>query len=1060
MHSLNNRWWHKIIIPILVIAIVAPSVYLLTPTQKAEAQGSCIGGIIAYGIGAIMGIVGSIMSVPTHDTPTFAQATGINANTWGTFIKECIIMPLVKALIKTLIHNFLMSIVDWINTGFEGSGPRFVTDPAGFFADVADQAVGQAVLGSDLSWLCSPFAADIKLHLGLSYWNRRRDQIKCTLSGIMNNVGAAGNSLQNNGWQGWLDVTTVPQNNFYGSSLLARNEIDVKIGRNNYTLGKETDWAGGFLSTKKCVNGDFYDNVSGKTLDPNTATDEQMASALYDCTQYQTVTPGTTIKDQLSHTLGSQVDDLINSEDIDAIFGALFNQMVNQVFTSTGLFQTPGSNVGKAYRQQFYNNLATAKNKQPPVSCEEFQKNYTLVGNEIMKYTPATPTTPGGSWEPANIPGDAAENFQSFTNYCTQKPFSDSVQNSAKDVSDTTGRIFGTFSDFSSGQSAAKLSLYQALATQSCDYKQGYGNNGPAKLALDGALQTQSAVWDCVWDHDPGSGTTLGNQNPWWKVPLPKAEILESVVIQPNTTSSDEGIINAFGLKPYNGGPAQVILYSLDTDGNEVTQKTFDIPFVPGKSDYIGQESFIVSLRDGSGPYIHELDSEGHPVPNITGVKIQSGGVGLSLLEVSIYRHLPPVVDKGSLAVIPSNLEDGTDFTPLVEGIKATYYKTAGTNPSFAVSYNREELSANMIIEISYIDAASGSKKTLSPATTYNLSIGNYTITYSIKDPIDQSIISEPVTRDITVLGASAIGGGDSGNSPPIVNAGSDDAINLPTNNVTLNGSVTDDGQPSGSVLSFSWSVAGGPYGVTFSNPNELKPVVTFPTSGTYLLRLSANDGNLSAFDDVLINVGSAGSTNQPPVINSITGPQNVSLSGGGGVQVSFNASATDPEGSALNYRWFLLSSPAGSTVNFNTSTQSTPSTSATFSSAGSYLIRLNVSDSLGAAAVTDVSVTVTSSLPPLTAACTINGSTGKVTINSGDSVTRTALPGGGSGSYTYSWFDFDPALSSSLVGNGSTYSRSYNVSTTATAPSVSVVVSDGSSSKTASCPEVTINQK
>jgi hypothetical protein len=43
-------------------------------------------------------------------------------------------------------------------------------------------------------------------------------------------------------------------------------------------------------------------------------------------------------------------------------------------------------------------------------------------------------------------------------------------------------------------------------------------------------------------------------------------------------------------------------------------------------------------------------------------------------------------------------------------------------------------------------------------------------------------------------------------NRPPIVDAGGDQSITLPTNQVSLNGTATDDGLPQGSVLALQWS--------------------------------------------------------------------------------------------------------------------------------------------------------------------------------------------------------------------------------------------------------------
>jgi hypothetical protein len=91
-------------------------------------------------------------------------------------------------------------------------------------------------------------------------------------------------------------------------------------------------------------------------------------------------------------------------------------------------------------------------------------------------------------------------------------------------------------------------------------------------------------------------------------------------------------------------------------------------------------------------------------------------------------------------------------------------------------------------------------------------------------------------------------------NQPPIVNAGPDQTIALPAS-ASLSGTVTDDGLPSGAVVSASWSQMSGPGTVTFANASAPVTTATFSTSGTYVLRLTASDTALSASDDITIVV-------------------------------------------------------------------------------------------------------------------------------------------------------------------------------------------------------------
>lgn len=92
-----------------------------------------------------------------------------------------------------------------------------------------------------------------------------------------------------------------------------------------------------------------------------------------------------------------------------------------------------------------------------------------------------------------------------------------------------------------------------------------------------------------------------------------------------------------------------------------------------------------------------------------------------------------------------------------------------------------------------------------------------------------------------------------SSNTAPVVSAGTDQFIILP-NAVSLAGAVQDDGLPSG-MLTILWSVVSGPGSVTFADAGSAATSATFTTAGTYVLRLTANDGALTSFDDLTVTV-------------------------------------------------------------------------------------------------------------------------------------------------------------------------------------------------------------
>ena len=91
-------------------------------------------------------------------------------------------------------------------------------------------------------------------------------------------------------------------------------------------------------------------------------------------------------------------------------------------------------------------------------------------------------------------------------------------------------------------------------------------------------------------------------------------------------------------------------------------------------------------------------------------------------------------------------------------------------------------------------------------------------------------------------------------NLAPVVNAGPDQIVTYPTA-VMMAGSASDDGLPYGSTLTRTWSKVSGPGTVTFFNATALNATAAFSTAGSYTLRLTVSDGNLSSSDDVIVTV-------------------------------------------------------------------------------------------------------------------------------------------------------------------------------------------------------------
>jgi hypothetical protein len=105
-------------------------------------------------------------------------------------------------------------------------------------------------------------------------------------------------------------------------------------------------------------------------------------------------------------------------------------------------------------------------------------------------------------------------------------------------------------------------------------------------------------------------------------------------------------------------------------------------------------------------------------------------------------------------------------------------------------------------------------------------------------------------------------------NQAPVVEAGGAQTITLPAS-VVLSGQVTDDALPNppGTVTT-TWTQLDGPGIATFEDATAVQTTVSFSVVGTYVLRLTGNDGALEASAAVTITVTAAST---PPTVVSFT---------------------------------------------------------------------------------------------------------------------------------------------------------------------------------------------
>jgi hypothetical protein len=227
---------------------------------------------------------------------------------------------IIKTIAKAVIDQITRSVVAWINSGFNGQ-PSFVTNFNQYFANVADQAAGEFIKGSALSFLCSPFAPQIKIAIAQSYANRNA-AASCTLSKVINNInGFMNGGWGAGGWGGLIQFTTMPTNNPYGAYAYAQLGLNSTINNAQNNANRNVS-PGGFISLQKCDNVPLVTggvgSGGGSGTQPSTTN-----------TNCKVTTPGAVIEQSLKKTLvDTPIEGLNLAQNIDDIVNALTNQIM------------------------------------------------------------------------------------------------------------------------------------------------------------------------------------------------------------------------------------------------------------------------------------------------------------------------------------------------------------------------------------------------------------------------------------------------------------------------------------------------------------------------------------------------------------------------------------------------------------------------------------------------------------------------------------------------------------------------------------------------------------
>lgn len=440
-------------------------------------------------------------------------------------------------------------------------------------------------------------------------------------------------------------------------------------------------------------------------------------------------------------------------------------------------------------------------------------------------------------------------------------------------------------------------------------------NAGPAQTVTPGTLVTLN-----------GSGSTDSDNKPltyqWTLLSVPPgsaATLTQPTSVNPYFTADISGnyvvqlIVNDGYL---SSNPATVLI------------TTNYIPPVanPGSSQTVTVGATVQLSGSAS------TDSNGNPLTYSWAILSQPAG-GTATLSSATVVNPTFVANAPGMYVVQLIVNDGTSNSqPVTTSVTANAplpVVNAGPNQTITLPVNSVTLNGSATdngVPLTFawsVVSGPGSVTFSNPSsavtTAMFVSAGSYVLQLTASNSQNSASATTMVTVNSQV------------NVQPVVNAGPNQTITLPTNTVTLNGSASDNGVP----MTFVWSVVSGPGAVTFSSPNSTTTQATFPsTPGAYVLQLSASNSQYTRTSQVTITVNAA--TNQPPVVSAgpsqtITLPSNT---------VTLNGSASD-NGVPMTLIWTQISGPTAVTF----SSPNTAVTQASFTVQGAYILQLNASN-------------------------------------------------------------------------------------------------------------------
>ncbi|MDP3769420.1 MAG: hypothetical protein U1A25_03170 [Candidatus Sungbacteria bacterium] len=261
-------------------------------------------------------VVTNTVSIITNTLNTVTQLVSLNT-------KEYILDPLIRVLVFSTLQSMTDEVMGWI-TGDEGRGVGFVKN---LEQELANEVAARAEEFADHLNGVNLCSINLKQYLQLRLsvpqignYRRLNPQLSCKLTGIVDDIENFYNDFNNGGWDAFLNVALIPENNFYGASFIAEQNSLLAQASAASTLSEKARLGAGFKGVQ----------LTKKSEVCETVTDEEGGAELYCYTEQEVTTPGKLISESLNKSLNdTSFDSVLGADELSELIDAFFSDVIN-----------------------------------------------------------------------------------------------------------------------------------------------------------------------------------------------------------------------------------------------------------------------------------------------------------------------------------------------------------------------------------------------------------------------------------------------------------------------------------------------------------------------------------------------------------------------------------------------------------------------------------------------------------------------------------------------------------------------------------------------------------